>query len=207
MILSLGILFLLRLTYAKNLYKKWPVDLLETVLIFNLFALATLAYTYNDDHSRRILAYISVSFTSILLLVVMAYHIYTYILVSAFPKLKRERYSLGSNGHQSATALRTPGDIIYSQDRFLENVGSTETPSASNKSVLVKQSQKQKPKVLQEVTHSVISLSDIGDEYQPELQVVIEENTFEAPYKGVAEIDKQNSNDSDRCASTQPILS
>ena len=81
MILSLGILFLLRLTYAKNLYKKWPVDLLETVLIFNLFALATLAYTYNDDHTRRILAYISVSFTSILLLVVMAYHIYTYILV------------------------------------------------------------------------------------------------------------------------------
>ena len=46
------------MTYAKNLYEKWPVDLLETVLIFNLFALAILAYTYDDHHTRRILAYI-----------------------------------------------------------------------------------------------------------------------------------------------------
>jgi hypothetical protein len=204
MILSLGIVFLLRLTYAKNLYKKWPVDLLETVLIFNLFALATLAYTYNDDHTRRILAYISVSFTSILLLVVMAYHIYTYILVRVFPKLKREKYTLRSNDHQSATTLRTPGDIIYSHDRFLENVGSTDTPNTSSESILLKQSQKQKPKMLQEVTHSVISLSDIRDEYQPGLQVVVEENIFEAPYKDVAETD---SDDGDRRAGTQPILS
>ena len=197
MILSLGILFLLRLTYAKNLYKKWPVDLLETVLIFNLFALATLAYTYNDDRTRRTLAYISVSFTSGLLLVVMAYHIYKYILVSVFPKLKRETYTFRSNGHQS---VRTPGDIIYSYDRFLENVGSTETSAAISKSTL---HQKMKPKMLQEVTHSVISLSDLRDEYQPELQVVIEENTFEAPYQGVAETDKQKSGDGDRCASSQ----
>ena len=205
MILSLGILFLLRLTYAKNLYKKWPVDLLETVLIFNLFALATLAYTYNDDRTRRILAYISVSFTSILLLVVMAYHIYTYILVSVFPKLKREKYTLQSNDHQSATALRTPGDVVYSHDRFLENVGSIETPNASNESTSLKRNQKQKPKMLQEVTHTVISLSDIQDEYQPEPQVIVGEITFEAPYlKEVAETD---SNDSDRHTGIRPILS
>ena len=121
--------------------------------------------------------------------------------------MKREKYIFRSNTHQNATALRTPGDIIYSQDRFLENVGSTEPPNASNESTVLKQSQKQKPKMLQEVTHSVISLSDLRDEYQPELQVVLEENTFEAPYKEVAEMDTQNSDDSDRCTSTQPMLS
>ena len=206
-ILSLGILFLLRLTYAKNLYKKWPLDLLETVLIFNLFALATLAYTYNDDHTRRILAYISVSFTTILLLIVVAYHIYAYILISIFPKLKREKYSLRSNSRQNATELRTPGNIIYSQDRFLENIGSTEPANVSNESTSLKPTRKPMPKILQEVTHSVISFSDLRDEYQPELQVVIEENTFEAPYREVTETDTQNSDDSDRCASTQPMLS
>ena len=49
----------------------------------------------------------------------MAYHIYKYILVSVFPKLKRETYTFRSNGHQS---VRTPGDIIYSHDRFLETL-------------------------------------------------------------------------------------
>ena len=58
--------------------------------------------------------------------------------------------------------------------------------------------------MLQEVTHTVISLSDIQDEYQPEPQVIVGENTFEAPYlKEVAETD---SNDSDRHTGIRPII-
>ena len=184
-ILTLGILFLLRLTYAKSLYKKWPVDLLETVLIFNLFALATLAYTYNDDNSRRILAYISVSFTAFLLLIVIAYHIYTYILIDVFPKLKIRTYTLKSNARNDATVtLDTPAKLFYNQDRFLENVGSTEPPqiNASKESKLQNPTQKTKSKTPEKVTCSVISLSDLSDGHQPELQVVTEESNFETPY-------------------------
>ena len=209
-ILTLGILFLLRLTYAKNLYKTWPVDLLETVLIFNLFALATLAYTYNDDNSRRILAYISVSFTAFLLLIVIAYHIYTYILIDVFPKLKMRTYTLRSNTRKDRTVtLDTPGKIFYNQDRFLENVGSTEPLhiNASKESKLQNPTQKKKSKTLKKVTHSVISLSDLSDGHQPELQVVTEESNFETPYyEGVRESKTQNT-DSDMCMITQSMLS
>ena len=191
MILSLGILFLLRLTYAKNLYKKWPVDLLETVLIFNLFALATLAYTYNDDNSRRILAYISVSFTAVLLLVVLGYHAYTYILIDIFPNLKKRTYTLTrSNTRQDGTARPTLDTTFYNQDRFLENVGSSEPPNlnASKESTSLNPTRKAKHKMPQVVTHSVISFSDFSDQCQPELPVVTEESNFEAPYEGIKEL-------------------
>ena len=37
-----------------------------------------------------------------------------------------------------------------------------------NEPMSLKQNQKQKPNMLQEVTHTIISLSDIWNEYQPE---------------------------------------
>ena len=194
LILSLGMLFLLRLTYAKNLYKKWPADLLETVLIFNLFTLGILAYTYNDDNTRQTLAYISVSFTFFLLIVVMAYHVYAYILVSVCPKLERDLYTFTSNTQQDV-ASRTPGDGIYSQDRFFKNVGTSELLSANIKeestpSKITRIPKKQK--VPHKVTHSVVTLSDLREE-------VNEGDNFEAPYRGLDEI---NSGDSDRGASS-----
>ena len=100
MILSLGILFLLRLTYAKNLYKKWPVDLLETVLIFNLFALATYMMMITQEGFLPIYN-ISVSFTSrsILLLRVVAY-IYIAIFLLVFLQIEKRGYTLQLNDHQ-----------------------------------------------------------------------------------------------------------
>ncbi|MCG8623359.1 MAG: hypothetical protein MJE68_15375, partial [Proteobacteria bacterium] len=113
LILTLGVLFLLQMTYVKNLYKKWPVDVLDTVLLFNLFVLAIMAYTYNDDDTRKILAYVSVSFTCILLLIVIVYHIYTYILAGIFPKLKREKRTVKSKSQPNASILKSPEKFVY----------------------------------------------------------------------------------------------
>ena len=150
----------------------------------------SIAYTYNNDNSRRILAYISVSFTTVLLLFVLGYHAYTYILIDIFPNLKKGTYTLTrSNARQDGTARPTLVTTFYDQDRFLENVGSSEPPNlnASKESTSLNPTRKAKHKMPQVVTHSVISLSDFSDECQPhhELPVVTEESNFEAPYEGI----------------------
>ena len=84
----LGILFLLKMTCARKLYKKWPVDILELVLLFNLFVFTIFTwYALNNLKMRRVLAYLSTTVTLIILLAVIAYHIYVYLIMTSFPKL------------------------------------------------------------------------------------------------------------------------
>ena len=180
MILIFGLLFLLRMTYAKNLYKKWPVDLLDTVLLFNLFVLATMAYAYEDDNTRRILSYVSVSFMCILLLIVFAYHIYAYILVGVFPKLKREKYGITQNTSKEATT-ESNSRFIHNEDRFKEFFGVVELPDINVSSEPIKESRTRKSKTEETkiITHTEISLTDLlGDQEQ-----TIIENNFHTPYK------------------------
>lgn len=127
-----GALFLLKLTYAKKLYKKWLKDILETVTIFNLFLFTIFTWYFLDDtQSQGILAYISTSFTFILFLCVITYHIYKYILISMWSKLPiRKTKILSHFGHRPMRMLDMPvqdqGDA-ESEDRFHELFGSLTT--------------------------------------------------------------------------------
>ena len=129
-IFLLGVLFVLKMTYAKTLYKHWPVDVLETTMIFNLYIYAVYTwYAIDNLPARKILAHISTTITFIVLLLVIAYHIYAYILVNAFPKLqvRMSRVSLSMlENHpptNSPTNLDNRREMNECEDRFHEMLG------------------------------------------------------------------------------------
>ena len=192
----LGFILVLRLTYAKNLYKKWPVDLLETVLIVNLFVFTTLVYIYRDINTRRILAYTSITFVLLLLLIVIAYHMYAYTLVGAFPKLKRGKQTPRSNPRLNNTNVlqQTPGNIFYSRDRYHEMIGSIELanvndhqpPQPQSSSVPAESMTQPKPEVSKVITSSFLDLFHLKVEGQQSNQsgliTVDNDNNFDCPY-------------------------
>lgn len=129
-IFLLGVLFVFKMTYAKNLYKNWPVDVLETIMIFNLYVYAVYTwYAIDDLPARKILAHVSTIITFIMLLVVIGYHIYAYILVDAFPKLqgRMSRVSLSMlESHPPADSLNNldnQHEMNEGEDRFHEMLG------------------------------------------------------------------------------------
>lgn len=195
----LGFLLLLRLTYAKNLYKKWPVDLLETVLIINLFVFTLAVYISDDVSKKRIFAYISVTFVLLLLLIVIAYHIYAYILVGAFPKLKRARGKQmtrpkpNSQSNVANNLQEIPGRVFYSRDRYHEMVGSIELANTDHQlpqlnPLPAEPTANLKPQVPSIIISSFLDLLDCDSEVehqpqQPGLLTVTKDDNFDSPYR------------------------
>ena len=73
---------------GSRMYRKWPVDLLETFIYLNIlsFAIFTL-YTLGDpDRNQKLVAYTSVTITFIVLLLIILYHVYTYTTVFSMIK-------------------------------------------------------------------------------------------------------------------------
>ena len=132
-ILVLGTLFLLKITYAKKLYKKWQVDMLEVALLFNLFVFALFTwYALDDVNMRKVLAYLSTIVTLVLLLCVIAYHTCAYVLMSVCPRLQRRSTIRFYPRQQANVATESVhATDFFSQDRFLEMVGDIEPPAAS----------------------------------------------------------------------------
>ena len=60
-----------------NIYKQWPIDVLETGLYINLILLSAgkLYILYNELDNHSVLAYISVGMTIVMLVCVIFYHI------------------------------------------------------------------------------------------------------------------------------------
>lgn len=144
-IFVLGVIFLLKTTYIKKLYKQWPVEVLETVMIFNLFLYAiSLWFAQDKLETRRIIAYISTSITFVLILIVLAYHVYAYLLISAFPKLKTRGLTMTKIRAMTAVSLPSSRPSISldthdrgdddddddDEDRFREMVGTMSVPAS-----------------------------------------------------------------------------
>ena len=125
-IFCLGVIFLLRMTLAKKLYKNWPVELLETSLIFNLFVYAIFMwYALDELETRRIIAYISTSITFVLVLCVIAYHTYAYVLIKVFPRLRSktmQKFRALTSPHATSPAINNI-EIRDPDDRFHQMVG------------------------------------------------------------------------------------
>ena len=79
---------------GSRLYRKWPVDILETASYFNIlmFVLFTWYTLDGQDRDKEAVAYTSVSITFALLLLVVLYHVYTY--TTLFSKLKRLKFCM-----------------------------------------------------------------------------------------------------------------
>ena len=83
-------LLLVKGTFAKNLYKNMLVDVVETIMYFNLVIFATLTlYSLDMTTNQTAVAYTSVSITLLLFVLTVMAHVYKYTAVhSLFSKSK-----------------------------------------------------------------------------------------------------------------------
>ena len=73
-----------------TVYRKWLVDILETVFYLNILLFSTFTwYCLGECRNKDAAAYTSVTFTFIILLLTILYHVYTY--TTAFSKIKKTK--------------------------------------------------------------------------------------------------------------------
>ena len=78
-IFTVGALVFFKGILAAIIYKNRPVDILETIMYFNLTTFAALtSYYIDEESSKAAIATTSVSITFILLMIVIALHVYKY---------------------------------------------------------------------------------------------------------------------------------
>ena len=145
-IFTMGCILLLK-GFVGRLYRKWPIDLLETFFYFNLLALALFSwYFLNKRESYKPVAYISVMTTFILLLIVILYHMYKYTVV--FSKVAKLCHGISRVLIQKSAA-EPPKHQSPPLDEFLDMI---DRPISTN----YKQVPGEKPT---ETTYSVLELN------------------------------------------------
>jgi hypothetical protein len=84
-------IIVLKQFFGSRLYRKWPVDALETFFYFNIlsFVIFTSYSLDSPDSNQEAAAYTSVIITFIALLLIILYHVYTYI--SVFSKIHKTK--------------------------------------------------------------------------------------------------------------------
>ena len=84
-------IFALRLFFGSRLYRKWPVDVLETFFYLNILSFVIFTWYSLDKpaSNREAAAYTSVIITFIALLLIILYHVYTY--TSVFLKIHKTK--------------------------------------------------------------------------------------------------------------------
>ena len=133
-VLVIGFLLLLKGTIVQGVYKDWPVDALETILLFNILAFAALTMyaTAVNAVSQFAISLTSTTITVIALLIIIVYHVYAYILKpNGVKSLKRmltscskKKYNLNQirqtpsfsvrrSNHKSKTDNSRFNDILY----------------------------------------------------------------------------------------------
>ena len=81
-VVVVGFLLLLKSVIVHGVYKNWPVDVLENILLFNilLFGVFTMYTTAVNGSSQFAISLTSTIVTAIALLIIIVYHLYVYIL-------------------------------------------------------------------------------------------------------------------------------
>ena len=81
----IGSLLLMKGVFEKWIYKKWPIDILETIMYFNILAFSAFTwYTLDSGKSQAAVAYTSVMTTFFLLLSVITFHVFKYTAFGSF---------------------------------------------------------------------------------------------------------------------------
>ena len=183
-------LFALRLFFGSRLYRKWPVDVLETFFYFNILSFATFAWYSlgKSDSNQEAAVNISVILTFIILLFIILYHVHTYttilsrvertrpgriisrLLTDAGPKSKPERQW-----------IPPPDDDIH---RFNELLDVIDRPvNTFDYTVSLKQQKPMKP------TQSVVQIHQPHDLAASDSEAADIQHTSEAVQVEVKEAD------------------
>ena len=155
--LTIGGLLFLKGFLGRVLYKKWPLDLLDTFFYFNILFLSTITwYSLGDSESNReAAAYTSVTITLIVLLIIILFHVYFH--TSLFAKLKGKKCMTQINrffrSHPPPSPSR-PQSPPPDEDthRFHELLDIIDRPANTNDYELAQRQQSAKP------TRSVVEI-------------------------------------------------
>ena len=149
-----GLLFLK--SFLGRVYKKWPLDLLESFFYFNLLLLSlATSYSLGDSESNReAAAYTSVTITLIVLLIIILFHVYFH--TSLFAKLHDKKFMTQINSffHSHPPPSPRPQSPPPDEDthRFHELLDIIDRPANTNDYELAQRQQSAKP------TRSVVEI-------------------------------------------------
>ena len=152
--LTIGGLFFLG--FFGRVYKKWPLDLLESFFYFNLLFLSTITwYSLDDSESNReAAAYTSVTITLIVLLIIILFHVYFH--TSLFAKLHDKKFMTQINSFFRSHPPPSPRPQGSPPDedthRFHELLDIIDRPANTNDYELAQKQQSAKP------TRSVVEI-------------------------------------------------
>ena len=135
-------------------------------------------YVLDDVKTQQTLAFLSTIVTLVLLLCVIAYHIYTYVLVGACPKLKIQNIS--SKVYRKKSVISEHHRETLNRDRYHEQMGSIDNglDIASNSSAPV---QKPESSASSVVTSSVVGFVDTTANCNKNKEVVVKNDHSETP--------------------------
>ena len=152
--LTIGGLFFLG--FFGKIYKKWPLDLLESFFYFNLLFLSSATwYSLGDSESNReAAAYTSVTITLIVLLIIILFHVYFH--TSLFAKLHDKKFMTQINSFFRSHPPPSPRPQSPPPDedthRFHELLDIIDRPANTNDYELAQRQQSAKP------TRSVVEI-------------------------------------------------
>ena len=144
------------LGFLGRVYKKWPLDLLESFFYFNLLLLSLVTwYSLGDSESNReAAAYTSVTITLIVLLIIILFHVYFH--TSLFDKLHDKKFMTQINSFFRSHPPPSPRPQSPPPDedthRFHELLDIIDRPANTNDYELAQRQQSAKP------TRSVVEI-------------------------------------------------
>ena len=87
-IIIVSLLFFYKAFFNIRIYKNWLINAMETFTYLNIVILATFTwYTFDAKGNQQAVAHTSVGIVFIMLLFVIAYHVYRYSNIPQFNKL------------------------------------------------------------------------------------------------------------------------
>ena len=144
------------LGFLGKIYKKWPLDLLESFFYFNLLLLSLVtSYSLGDSESNReAAAYTSVTITLIVLLIIILFHVYFH--TSLFAKLHDKKFMTQINSFFRSHPPPSPRPQSPPPDedthRYHELLDIIDRPANTNDYELAQRQQSAKP------TRSVVEI-------------------------------------------------
>ena len=123
-VVMVGSLFLLKEVVKRRIYKKRALNVLESIFLYNLliFTAATL-YLRDTNGNRIALAYTSTSIAFVLFVLILTYHIYTFLLTSFTPLQKfinsfktHKRSKYGAHKTETATYTDRSEPLLQKED-------------------------------------------------------------------------------------------
>lgn len=89
-IIILCLLFFYKALFNVRIYKNWLISAMETFTYFNIVVFATFTwYTFDTSRNQNAVAHTSVGIVFIMLVFVIAYHVYRYLNIQPFNKLRQ----------------------------------------------------------------------------------------------------------------------